>query len=148
MRNFVFGTAIAIGVSTGVLTGGSAEAQSSLATGCTAVSGGALNQSVGPGGSGITAVLVESFAAGETITVTITNASNSLFDISGTTTLFSGEVGTLTRSYVFFFRGHIYTFVGYSGGSFSRRDDFGNMFRNIHSPTVHTDANAYSSHTF
>jgi hypothetical protein len=103
MRNFVFGTAIAIGVSTGVLTGGSAEAQSSLSTGCTAVSGGALNQSVGPGGSGITAVLVESFAAGETITVTITNASNSLFDISGTTTLFSGEVGTLTRSYVFLF---------------------------------------------
>lgn len=85
----------------GLLSSNAARAQSTLFSGCLAVAGGELDQSVWSGGIGATIVLVESFAAGQTITVTITNASNSLFDISGTTTLFSGETGTLTRSYVF-----------------------------------------------
>jgi hypothetical protein len=77
-----------------------AQAQVSAA-GCSAGQSGVFNQTVGTGGSGTTVTRTLAFASGGTITVTIVGASNSLFDITGVTTLFSGETGNQTRSHTF-----------------------------------------------
>ena len=79
----------------------SAAAQGAISTGCAAVNAGSFDQTVAPNTNGTTRGGTFAFASGDTLRVGIQNARNSLFDIGGVTTIFSGETGTQTKTYAF-----------------------------------------------
>ncbi|MEL7115806.1 MAG: autotransporter outer membrane beta-barrel domain-containing protein, partial [Pseudomonadota bacterium] len=77
---------------------GQAAAQSD---GCSFTNAGGFDKNVPSGLSGTTTTETREFFAGETLTVTITNASNSLFEIAGFASVFNGQTGTQTASATF-----------------------------------------------
>lgn len=74
----------------------SATAQVAASAGCNAINGGVFNQAPASG-IGVTIAQTFELNAGETITVTITNATNSLA-VVGANVIFAGDVGSLSRS--------------------------------------------------